>query len=303
LSEDEKRQAKIFMSQTEKKKILVHGFSAVASENLEKMVCGGCGGKGVAPDGNRCQMCGGKGSITPMQKTNALKDITEDTAKHISKLIEKYSKQGYEFLQIGLEGEPVIGGCVDCLGMPMRDTIALIPECTSYIFIESLFQHAAGALQKPGVVILQNTSEFFAYPEVAQFVRSKEECPLGIGQEKCGRPVGALLDLLGAYKNPKNTKESLLWECPDQTCNKLTYEDLEKAFEASLKGPPRKDDGFNTLEEALKSGPPVKPQKPKGKIIKEGDLKKEGKKGLKLLKTKPGSKNVKQSETTKNKKK
>jgi ADP-heptose:LPS heptosyltransferase len=163
-------------------------------------------------------------------KTNNLKDAD---VKKISELVKKYNEQCI-FIQIGLQGEPLVEGAIDTLGMPMREAIALIPHCTTFIFIESLFMHCSDALQKSGVVIFQNTSpKFFGYAHNLNFGS-------GCGCESwpCNRPVGALLDVLPGYRNPK-TREKLLWECPEQKCKEWTVADLDKAFqEAMLKNAP-----------------------------------------------------------------
>lgn len=269
ISDYEKRAAEVFMTQTDKKKILVHIFGATASDGgYGMMLCGGCGGKGIGGDGNKCQMCGGSGKVVTRQKTNNLKDLDPNI---VAKVIEKNSD--FDWLQIGLEGEPIIPGAYDCLGMSMRETIALIPHCASFIFIESLFAHAAGALQKTGVVVYQNTSsDFFGYPTA--HVASD---PGGCAYWPCNRPVGALIDFLPGYKNPK-TKERTLWECLGRDCAKIKPDHLDKILKDSLKGPPRLkgDGGFNTLAEALKSGPPVSSTVPKTRAKKRKSVKRKG---------------------------
>jgi ADP-heptose:LPS heptosyltransferase len=281
ITDYEKRAAEVFCRQSPKPKVLLHIFGAVPSDGgYGVLVCGGCGGRGIGADGNRCGMCGGSGKIIKRNKTNNLKDLNPET---LAPLVKKYSEK-YDFLQIGLEAEPLVPGAFDCLGMPMREAIALIPQCESYIFIESLFAHAAGALQKPGVVVFQNTDPvFFSYP-VAHVACDSGNCDAW----PCNRPVGALLDMLPGYKNPKS-RERLLWECPNQKCARMKPEHLEKIFLASLDGkPPRaKDDqGHNSLAAARdavpplnapeaqniidlpkKRGRPKKPKRPTGRII------------------------------------
>lgn len=158
-------------------------------------------------------------------KTNDLKDAN---VKLIAELVKRYQNQ-YIFIQIGLQGEPVVEGAIDALGMPMREAIAIIPYCRTFIFIESLFAHLSNAFQKTGVVIFQNTSpKFFGYENNINFGS-------GCGCDKwpCNRPVGALLDVMPGYRNPK-TRERLLWECPDRLCARWSVDELEEAFKQAL---------------------------------------------------------------------
>jgi hypothetical protein len=135
--------------------------------------------------------------------------------------------------------------------MPMRETIALIPHCDTFIFIESLFAHIAAALKKPGIVVFQNTKpDFFGY-ETAYNIWNTGGCEIW----PCNRPVGALLDMLPGYKNPK-TRERLLWECPDQKCARMNPGELEAVFLESVNGSNKK---FSTLQEAQNAEPSKKP--------------------------------------------
>lgn len=232
VTEYEKRAAETFLRQDSKPIILLHIFTAVPSENglPQRVACNVCGGKGKDPQDQPCGVCFGNGYLVSRQKTNSLKDLNPQI---VAPIIEKYKKD-YNFIQIGLEGEPLIPGAFDCLNMPLRDTAALIQNgrVKSFIFVESLFQHIAGAFKKPGVVVFQNTDpEFFGYKSAWNVWNSG-----GCKDWPCNRPVGALLDFNPGYKNPK-TRERCLWECFDQKCSKLTTEELEKVFVESLTGP------------------------------------------------------------------
>ena len=231
ITEYEKRAAEVFLRQDQKPVVLLHIYTAVPSENgmPQRVGCNICGGQGKDQNGNACGVCFGNGYLIQRQKTNSLKDLNPAT---IAPIIEKYKKD-YNFLQIGLDGEPLIPGAFDCLNMPMRDTIALIqhPQVKSFIFAESLFQHCAAAFRKSGIVIFQNTDpEFFGYKS-AYNVSDAGGCK----SWPCNRPVGALLDFNPGYKNPK-TRERVLWECPDQKCARLSTADLEKVFVETISG-------------------------------------------------------------------
>lgn len=232
VTEYEKRAAEAFLRQDTKPIVLLHIFTAVPSENgmPQRVTCNVCGGQAKDPQGNACGVCFGNGYLIQRQKTNCLKDLNPAT---VAPIVEKYKKD-YNFLQIGLDGEPLVPGAIDCLNMPLRDTIALIQNerVKSFIFVESLFQHVAGAFRKPGVVVFQNTDpEFFGYKSAFNVSN-----PNGCTSWPCNRPVGALLDFNPGYKNPK-TRERILWECPDQKCSRLTSDELEKVFVESMTGP------------------------------------------------------------------
>ena len=196
-----------------------------------------------------------------MTKTNNLKDLNIRVA---DKFVSNNLNNAW-FVQIGLEGEPVVGHMVnafegakfvptvvDALGMPMREAIALIHECDSFIFIESLFAHCSNALNKRGIVVFQNMSPaFFGYANNIN-IHHKSDCKIW----PCNRPVGALLDLLPGYRNPK-TRQPLLWECENQVCAQVTPEDLQEAFDKILEEI-RSKNGSTSLEEVRSAPPPLK---------------------------------------------
>jgi ADP-heptose:LPS heptosyltransferase len=154
-------------------------------------------------------------------KTNKLKDLD---VKKVAELVKRHSDKAI-FLQIGLIGEPLVEGAVDALGQPMREAIACLEHAASFIFIESLFAHCSNALNKTGIVVFQNTSpSFFGYANNHN-ISFSGGCELW----PCNRPVGALVDVLPGYRNPK-TREKLLWECPDQKCSRMPIEQLETVF-------------------------------------------------------------------------
>lgn len=156
LTDYEKRKTAVFLEQDSKPIVLLHLETASPSEGgLNRWLCGGCGGRGIGPDGNRCQMCGGAGQVVMKQKTNALKDIDPSV---VAPIVAKY-KDKYNFLQIGLTGERLVEGAIDVLDLPLRDTIALFqhPQVKTAIVAESLFMHAAAALRKSIITIFQNS--------------------------------------------------------------------------------------------------------------------------------------------------
>lgn len=203
VSPEEDSFARFYLKQFAKPVILVHGFGAVPSEGV-------------------------------MRKVHDHKDIDVPA---ISELIDKYKKD-FTFVQIGLAGEPLIknnsrgeiDGFVDGLGMHMREAIALIPHCKSFIFIESLFAHCSSALNKRGVVICNNTDpKFFGYENNINITNYNCGCPI----HPCNRPVGALGDLASGYLDPK-TRQIPLWSCGDVKCRIIDRNILDSAFMSSL---------------------------------------------------------------------
>lgn len=193
ISEEEHQTAKVFLSQYSQFNlpvVLIHATGSIPSEGQP-------------------------------HKVHTMKDLD---IEQMSKLVKAHSDKAI-FIHIGLEGEPTIEGAIDALGMPLREAAALTAHATTYIFMESIFAHIANALDKKGIVVFRNTSpDFFGYPN-AHNISYSGGCKIW----PCNRPVGALMDLLPGYRNPK-TREPVLWECPDQVCKNMPYEDLEKTF-------------------------------------------------------------------------
>lgn len=186
-----------------------------------------------------------------MHKTNNLKDLNIE----IINAVVKKNKDKIWFIQIGLEGEPVVPDAINALGTPMREAIALIWGCDSFVFIESLFAHCSNALGKRGVVVFQNTSPtFFGYTN-NENLGDSGNCPVW----PCNRPVGALLDLMPGYRNPK-TRQPLLWECPDQVCARINPQKIEDALLKIVSAPIVK--GNAALELVRAQPPPVSAKKP-----------------------------------------
>ena len=197
ITDREKRFASEFMNQFTKPVVLLHTTGSIPSEQSAEF-----------------------------KKVSDIKDM--DPAV-LEKVIKVFSDQ-YDFLQIGLEGEPLVPGALDGLGMKMREAIAIIPHCASFIFIESLFAHCSAALHKSGVVVFNNTDPvFFGYDHNIN-VGSSGQCD----DWPCNRPLGALFDLSPGFINPK-TREKTLWRCKHRSCTKKSPEIIIKALKASLK--------------------------------------------------------------------
>jgi hypothetical protein len=197
ISDYEKRAMHTFMHQNNKKKVILHIMGATPSDGnaYQKIMCAACRGSGIGRDGSKCEICGGGGAVIYKNQTNALKDLNPAI---IAPIIERHNKE-IDFLQFGLEGEPVAPGAIDCLGMPIRDAIACFPYCDSFIVIESLFGHASAAVNKSGIVVFQNMDpKFFGYAINHAIWDSG-----GLSSEKLEE---VLMESLGANEKPKSFK-------------------------------------------------------------------------------------------------
>lgn len=194
--------AKFFMSQFKKPVILLHLLGAIPSETAQP------------------------------QKVHNLKDIRFADLKPV---IEKY-KDRYDFVQIGLAGEPLIDGAIKGFGMPMREAAAVVPQCRTFVFIESFFAHLASAVRKRGVTVFNNTNpDFFGYPSNIN-VSYANDCP----NWPCNRPLGAIMDIQPGYFDAL-TRARMLWTCPNQRCAVTPPEMLMEALEAALMLPEKQE--------------------------------------------------------------
>lgn len=166
-------------------------------------------------------------------------------------ILEKHGKD-YDFIQIGKGGEQNIEGIHNALGMPMRDTISLMPHAKTSILIESIFAHCSNALGLNSVVVFKSTSpEFFGYDNNFN-VWNSGGCDLW----PCNRPIGPLNKFLPAYLD-LNTGQPLPWMCPDPLCSSISAEEIEKVFLEAIEAADKKEKvgPFESLEEARKAKP------------------------------------------------
>jgi len=160
-------------------------------------------------------------------------------------IVKKY-KDKFEFVQIGsAKDEPIKEeGVISALGMPIRDTISVLPHAKTCIMIESLFAHCTNALGIQAVVTFNATDKnFFGYSNNFNVSFSG-----GCADHPCNRPIGTLNRFLPGYLNLK-TSEHMQWRCPKMVCNKLTADQLEEVFLQAVKEE-NKTGPFKTLEEA-----------------------------------------------------
>lgn len=169
----------------------------------------------------------------------------------IAPIVEKY-RNDLAFVQIGKVDDPRIENTYNALGMPMRDTISLMPHAKTSILIESIFAHCSNALGLNSVVVFKSTSpDFFGYDNNFNVYNSG-----GCKIWPCNRPIGPLNKFLPAYLD-LSSGQPLPWMCPDPLCSSLTTEEIEKVFLEALEMSDKdnKDGPFETLDDARKAKP------------------------------------------------
>jgi ADP-heptose:LPS heptosyltransferase len=62
-----------------------------------------------------------------------------------------------QFIQLGLDDEPLIPGAVDMRALPLRQSFAITALCRAFVGVDSGPAHAAGALKVPAVVLFGPT--------------------------------------------------------------------------------------------------------------------------------------------------
>lgn len=164
-------------------------------------------------------------------------------------IIEKMNSD-YDFVQVGAAGEPFISGIHNALGMPIRDTISIMPHMKLCILIESLFAHCSNALDLRSVVIFQSTSpEFFGYSNHFNVWDTG-----GCEHWPCNRPIGSLNKFLPAYRD-LSTGNSLPWMCPEPLCSNMTSEDLEVTIWEAINYTPKSKSSDSPTAEPPKNTP------------------------------------------------
>jgi len=164
-------------------------------------------------------------------------------------IVKKYQKD-YAFVQIGKANDQPMKDVHNALGMPMRDTISLMPHAKTSILIESVFAHCSNALGLSSVVVFKSTSpDFFGYTNNFNVWNSG-----GCSIWPCNRPIGPLNKFLPAYLNLE-TGQPLQWMCPDPLCSSISSDEIEEVFLAAIADMDRKEKSgpFKTLEDARKA--------------------------------------------------
>lgn len=167
------------------------------------------------------QWCGGKvpekndkKSFLIAQSEMYRRSLTYDTAKN---LVKRLKDEGYVVGIVGHTNYPEIEG-VEKIFFPIRQVLALLKFCKTFIGIDSFLQHAAACnqIQLPGVVCWGGTN-----PKKLGYSLHKNLTKSVCNNPMCHRPNSFLFD----HSNGQ------MWACPhSEACLKYTVEEIMTAF-------------------------------------------------------------------------
>ena len=91
-----------------------------------------------------------------------------------TKLVKELSKNGYEIVQIGIEGEdPLVPDFRKNLSLTESDK--LVKSCDTWIGVDSFFQHFCWDLKKPGIVLwAQSDPDIFGHSENINLLKDRK---------------------------------------------------------------------------------------------------------------------------------
>ena len=91
-----------------------------------------------------------------------------------TKLVKELSKNGYEIVQIGIEGEdPLVPDFRKNLSLTELDK--LVKSCDTWIGVDSFFQHFCWDLKKPGIVLwAQSDPDIFGHSENINLLKDRK---------------------------------------------------------------------------------------------------------------------------------
>jgi ADP-heptose:LPS heptosyltransferase len=91
-----------------------------------------------------------------------------------SELVEELFKNGYDIVQVGVEGEePLVPDFRK--NLPLTELAELVNQCDTWISVDSFFQHFCWDLKKPGIVIWsQSNPLIFGHPENTNLLKDKK---------------------------------------------------------------------------------------------------------------------------------
>lgn len=152
-----------------------------------------------------------KGALMPMFRRSL-------PMEEVEKVID-YLKDKYVIGNVGHTNFPDLIN-TEVIFFPMRNTLALLKYCKTFIGIDSFLQHAASANQvdKKGIVLWGGTTpKCLGYDK--QINITKEVCPTPF----CHRPNSYLFDI---------QPNGAIWSCiHNEKCLKYTSEEIIKIFE------------------------------------------------------------------------
>jgi ADP-heptose:LPS heptosyltransferase len=91
-----------------------------------------------------------------------------------TKLVKELSKNGYDIVQIGVEGEePLVPDFRK--NLPLTELAELVNQCDTWISVDSFFQHFCWDLKKPGIVIWsQSDPLIFGHEENTNLLKDRK---------------------------------------------------------------------------------------------------------------------------------
>ena len=90
-------------------------------------------------------------------------------------LVRSLREKGMYVIQVGVQGEKQIDGVDETkFSLPLKDLIALMKECDTWISIDNFFQHLAYANDIPGYVIFgQSDPNIFGHKENINILKDR----------------------------------------------------------------------------------------------------------------------------------
>ena len=91
-----------------------------------------------------------------------------------TKLVKELSKNGYDIVQIGVEGEePLVPDFRK--NLPLTELAELVNQCDTWISVDSFFQHFCWDLKKPGIVLwAQSDPLIFGHEENTNLLKDRK---------------------------------------------------------------------------------------------------------------------------------
>ena len=112
--------------------------------------------------------------ISPYAQKLRNKKINPKNYPYWSKLVKELSKNGYDIVQVGVEGEePLVSDFRK--NLPLTELAELVNSCDTWISVDSFFQHFCWDLKKPGIVIWsQSDPLIFGHEENINLLKDRK---------------------------------------------------------------------------------------------------------------------------------
>jgi len=152
------------------------------------------------------------------QQLNQMKDPKELTCRDLlpevsQKIVDIATELGFNVIHVRLPHERQLNNVMFFNNIPFRKYMALIPNISGHIGIDSAMMHAVAAFKKPGLIFWGNTNvQNLGYPCMTNVNRI--DCPTPM----CARPHCGMPDQV-----PEGA-----WICPEnKVCQKWSIEEVE----------------------------------------------------------------------------